>query len=802
MSLWRRSKSCRGTPTRRAAALGLSLGQRPRLESLEDRCVPASLAVGANVNISRLPGNQNEASLAINPINPNNIVACSNDEGGGFFTIGTLFYRSIDGGVNWEAQQIGTGPGGDGLPISLGDGELTFDNFGNLFVTYLSIDFNTGDFGCSVIRSSNGGVTFGLVGTVPGIDQPSIAAGAGMVWIAFKSLGNENQGLPGAMAAAGAPVAGLADVGTFGPLQVISGSAIGNFGGIAIGPNGQVSVTYQTPSSDIGPSSIFVQTDPDGLGPISFGGAGAPIPTNVGGFRLIQAQNSAHGIDAEATVAYDNSNGPFRGRLYLVYTDAASPTTDDTDIFLRVSNDNGVNFSRPLRVHDVATGSQFLPNVVVDRLTGNLSIGWMDGRNATTSVPAAEYFLTASIDGGKSVLPNVRVSSSGSRVDTSGAIIVGFGDFLIFDMLNNVIFPIWSDNSGTLGNNPDLPRLDIATARVELLGAPGIPVVPVPLPSGGIVVAGADAGSAPIVRTIDAATGAVLMQVTAYDVRFLGGVRVARADFNTDGILDFVTAAGPGGGPHVRVFDGATGFTMASPVSDFFAYDAAFRGGVYVAAGDVNGDGFADVITGAGQTGGPHVKVFDGLTGAVIYSFFAYDPAFRGGVTVAAGDIDADGKADIITGAGPTGGPHVEVFSGATGALIRSFFAYNRSFTGGVFVAAGDVTGDGRADIVTGAGAGGGANVKAFDGLTLDTLLSFPAVTANQSGMLVVGNTQFAGGIRVAVVDVNADGIGDIVTTNAAGSRPQVRIFDGRSGAFLTIFTAFDPSFLGGVFVA
>src|SRR5207244_8645259 len=226
-----------------------------------------------------------------------------------------------------------------------------------------------------------------------------------------------------------------------------------------------------------------------------------------------------------------------------------------------------------------------------------------------------------------------------------------------------------------------------------------------------------------------------------------------------------------------------------------------FRGGVYVAAGDVNGDGFADLITGAGATGGPHVKVFDGLTGAVIYSFFAYDPLFRGGVTVAAGDVDGDGKADIITGAGPGGGPHVEVFSGATGGLIKSFFAYGRTFTGGVFVASGDLTGDGRADIVTGAGPGGGTNVKAFDGATAFTLYSFTAFPAGGTGTLLAGSAQAAGGVRVAVTDVNGDGIGDIVAAPGGGAQPIVRIFDGRTGAFLTTFTAFDRNFLGGVFL-
>src|SRR5207244_5549205 len=105
-----------------------------------------------------------------------------------------------------------------------------------------------------------------------------------------------------------------------------------------------------------------------------------------------------------------------------------------------------------------------------------------------------------------------------------------------------------------------------------------------------------------------------------------------------------------------------------------------------------------------------------GMDGTVLRSFFAYDAGFSGGVSVAAGDVNGDGRADIITGAGAGGAPHVKAFSGLDGSVLRSFFAYDAGFSGGVYVAAGDVNGDGRTDIVTGAGAGGMPHVKAFSG--------------------------------------------------------------------------------------
>jgi hypothetical protein len=211
---------------------------------------------------------------------------------------------------------------------------------------------------------------------------------------------------------------------------------------------------------------------------------------------------------------------------------------------------------------------------------------------------------------------------------------------------------------------------------------------------------------------------------------------VAAGDVNNDGFADIITGAGAGGGPHVRVFSGATGAEIRS----FFAYSPAFTGGVFVGAGDVNGDLAADIITGAGPGGGPHVRVFSGPTGAEIRGFFAYSAAFTGGVSVAGGDVNGDGVADVITGAGPGGGPHVRAFNGATGAGIRSFFAYDPAFTGGVFVAGADVNQDGADDIITGAGPGGAPHVKVFDGVTGAVFQSFLAYSpAFTGGVFVAG---------------------------------------------------------------
>ncbi|MCY2940897.1 MAG: hypothetical protein NTV50_04430 [Planctomycetota bacterium] len=276
---------------------------------------------------------------------------------------------------------------------------------------------------------------------------------------------------------------------------------------------------------------------------------------------------------------------------------------------------------------------------------------------------------------------------------------------------------------------------------------------------------------------------------------FFGEIRVSsNSDFDSDGVNDIVAAAGPGGGPRISIFSGANGNILL----DFFAYNPSFSGGVFVASGDVTGDGVPDLVTGAGATGGPHVIVWDGASlthnsPTSKASFFAYAPTFLGGVSVATGDLAGDGVREIITGAGIGGAPQVNVYSSGSFSLIHSFFAYDIHFSGGIFVAAGDLTGDHHAEIITGTGQGGDAKVNLFDGQNFQKLGSF---SPYQQG--------YNGAVRVGATDYYGTGKQNIITGagNNIGQNPNVKIFDFDTTLLDSIFTGNLAGSQNGVFVS
>ncbi len=244
------------------------------------------------------------------------------------------------------------------------------------------------------------------------------------------------------------------------------------------------------------------------------------------------------------------------------------------------------------------------------------------------------------------------------------------------------------------------------------------------------IVVGLGKGTYPWVK-IFSENGNLEEQSMIYNQNFRGGLEVAVGDTDADGVLEIITGPGTGGGPDIKVFD-YQGHIKGS----FMAFDKKFRGGVFVAAGDVNGDGRDEIIVAPMSGFEPWVKIFD-QQGNLLTSFLAFDVKFRQGVRIAAGDVNGDGRDEIIVGAGKSDTPQVRIFN-FKGELLSNFLAFDKKFRGGVFVAAGDINGDSKDEIITGAGVSGGPQVRVFD-LKGELQLQFFAY-----------DSKFRGGVRVA----------------------------------------------------
>lgn len=307
----------------------------------------------------------------------------------------------------------------------------------------------------------------------------------------------------------------------------------------------------------------------------------------------------------------------------------------------------------------------------------------------------------------------------------------------------------------------------------------------------GQVVVAADLGGPPQVRVFTT-QGTLVGTFDAYGPAFTGGVRVATADLTGDGAPEIFTAPGPTGAPYVNIYDGAT----FQRLRQFLVYGEAFTLGVNLAVGNVLGDGRPEIVVAPERGGEPFINILDSQTGQLVQQFLAYGRAFTGGVRLALANTDAANGAllEVLTAPQACGAPFVNQFNAASGPgvnpFVRQHQVYGATFTGGLFLAAGNVNRQGLDDFIVGPGSSGQPYVNGFDGTTGNFIRQVQAY-----------GLAFTAGVRVALVDADRDGTGDFVTGPGPGGEPWVQVVNGLTQGQMLSFLAFDQEMTAGLFV-
>lgn len=473
-------------------------------------------------NASRLNGSQNEVHVSVNPTNPQNVVVVAYDRfasalSGGFFLLNnnpSLFIAaSFDGGLTWSDSSLDrTNDGVFLVPPATVEaryyGSLAFDRAGNLHLTYMAepdilrVPFDRPLAAVVYGISRDGGLSFQtqvLQGAAEFNDKPWVAVGPDAqnpnldaVYVTYHTAAT-----PGAadqriiVRGAQVPPAlfGIPPIRTpvpnFNTRVVLTTTNFPNFAVPSVGPNGELGITWETQAVfdaiDQGPSTIHFATDVNGLvGGLNFSSDQTVSSSNVGAADSIPATQvqpqvpNLFFIDiplppgqqayASPYVAYDTSGGRFNGRLYLAYVDEQANESDNTDIFLRFSDDNGTTFSKPIRVNDdLGFNSQFMPNISVDQSNGVIAMGWYDARNDNKAGTGdtdginntdVDYYATVSYDGGVTWVPNVKVSGGTSNANRNN-LSSYFGNNTGIAAAGGIIYGAWADNSNSTADNPE-----------------------------------------------------------------------------------------------------------------------------------------------------------------------------------------------------------------------------------------------------------------------------------------------------------------------------------------------------------
>ncbi|MFH1509423.1 MAG: S8 family serine peptidase [bacterium] len=298
------------------------------------------------------------------------------------------------------------------------------------------------------------------------------------------------------------------------------------------------------------------------------------------------------------------------------------------------------------------------------------------------------------------------------------------------------------------------------------------------------IITGSGPGSGQVRSFGPTGTPSVL-NVFPYGTSMRSGVNVAACDIDGDGADEVITAPMAGAGSHIKVYE-ADGSMRGI---QFFAFHPDSRTGTNIACGDTDGDGKAEIAAAQAQGGQAWVKIYRYNNDKTIVGEWNAFGNVESGASVAMGDVDNDGKDEVIVGAGPGGGPQIRVFEADGTAKGIQFFAFHPDYRGGVDVGTGDYDGDGKDEIVVSQSSSSEqAWIKVYRYNSDHTQLGeFKAY----------GDIQI--GAHVDLFDIDEDGRTEILTAAVNGGGPHIRGFEvnGYPRNYPNFF-AYDSAFRGG----
>ncbi|MGE5424490.1 MAG: hypothetical protein ACM3N9_03950, partial [Syntrophothermus sp.] len=338
-----------------------------------------------------------EGNIAANPATPTWFFTAYNTNSA---------HRTLNG-IDWVTSAPNFGASMQGDPV------VAYDSLGNLFYENM---YGTNIAGCKVIKSSDGGATWGTsVTAIAGNDKNWIAcdqtSGPYANYV-YTTMTNNSAGNFARSTDHGATFTS-----TFAPpTQSLPGMMV------CVGPAGNVqggSVYVVTNSGSSFASTYTFYRSLDGGATFTQMSA-----QNFSGYvgTVVSNRNSVQGMRTRPYpfITADNSYGPHRGRLHLIYATNDPPGSGNKpDVWSRFSDDGGTTWSTAKRINDdtsPTTHHQWHPATWCDKETGRLYVQWMDTRDCPTS-DSAMIYATYSDDGGVTYAPNQCLSNAKMKID-------------------------------------------------------------------------------------------------------------------------------------------------------------------------------------------------------------------------------------------------------------------------------------------------------------------------------------------------------------------------------------------------